>query len=113
MGKISDVPPTKVAQMVALKNVGLTQRAIAVQVGVSQASVSKCLARHAKIGTFTAKKRPSRARVTSARTDTAIHRLARCNPHITSSAIAGSLPENGKLSARTIRRRLSVDFGLK
>lgn len=111
MGRKKDVSPTKVAQFVALSESGMSQRAISKQCGVCQSVVQRCLARHTETGSFKARKRPPRARVTSERTDNLIKRLVQCKPTISSTEIQAQLPVT--VSARTLRRRLSGEMGLK
>ena len=64
MGRKKDISPTKVSQFVALRDAGLSQREIAQHCGVWQSVVQRCLARYTETGSFKARKRPSRARVT-------------------------------------------------
>lgn len=111
MGKSRDVHPTKVAQMHALREEGLTQAAIGQRVGVSQSVVQRCLTRFNETGSYSARKRPSRKRVTCTRTDNLIRRFAVADPTASSSFIASHLPLS--VSSRTIRRRLQVDFQLR
>lgn len=113
MGKKADISTVKVGQMIVLRDQGLTERAIAAKLSVSQASVHKCIARHAATGQYSAKKRSKRPRVTTKQTDSMIHRLAKSTPTITAAAIASQLPPDNPPSIRTIQRRLSKDFKLK
>lgn len=111
MGKNKDISTEKVAQIVILRQEGLTQQAISARLGINQSIVSRQLSRHATTGTYSAKKRTGRPRLTSAQTDRMIHRMAVSNPRISSSAIASVLPE--RISSVTVRRRLVKDFNLK
>ena len=113
MGKKRDIYPTRVSQMVVLKEEGISQRAIANRLGCSQSAVRKCLSRYNATGSFDARKRPARPRITSSQTDRHIHRLATKNPFISASKISMSLPRHIKPSFRRIRRRLKNDFQLK
>ena len=113
MGRNRDTPPTTVAQFVALKREGLSQRAIARRFEVSQSVVQRCLARYGATGSFNARKRPNRNRVTSVRTDMMIRRLVKKNPTVSSTEIRSALPTTDVVSTRTIRRRLSNEMGLK
>ena len=113
MGKRSDISAAKVAIMVTLREEGFTEREIASRLKCSRSSVHKCVARYDETGEFVARKRPERPRSTSARTDSMIYRYARLDPTITSREISSKLPQSVKVSPRTIRRRLTVDFRLK
>lgn len=113
MGKRSDISVAKVAQMVALRNEGFTEREIASRIKCSRSSVHKCLTRYQETGEFVARKRPQRQRITSVRTDSMIHRYAKMDPTITSTEISSMLSPDLKVSPRTIRRRLLIDFSLK
>lgn len=113
MGKRSDISAVIVAQMVTLRREGYTEREIARRLKCSPSSVHKCVVRFEMTGKFVARKRPTRSRTTSVRTDCMIHRCARLDPTITSKDILANLPPNVKCSSRTIRRRLANDFCLK
>ena len=99
--------------MIVLREQGLTERAIAARLSVSQTSVHKCIARYAATGQYSARKRSTRPRVTTKQTDSMILRLAKSTPTITAAAIASQLPPDNSPSIRTIQRRLSKDFKLK
>ena len=73
MGRKKDISPNKIAQFVALRDAGLSQRETAQHCGVCQSVVQRCLARYTETGSFKARKRPSRARVTSERTVSYTH----------------------------------------
>ena len=111
MGRKKDLSPTKVAQFVTLRDAGLSQRERAQHCGICQSVVQRCLARYTETGSFKARKRPSRARVTSERSHNLIKRLVKCKPTISSSEIRAELPVT--VSVRTLRRRLSSEMGLK
>ena len=111
MGKKADIPPTKVAQMAILREEGLTQVAIGERLGVSQSVVQRCLARYAETGSYAARPRPSRKRVTSHRTDKMMKRIVVSDPTASSSFVASELPS--QVSSRTVRRRLQLDFNLR
>ena len=113
MGRKCDIPPSKVAQMCALRHVGLTERQIATQLCLSHSSIHKCLVRTKATGSFTAKQRPARQRVTSSQTDRAMRRIIVANPTASSTFIAAQLPQSDRPSISTIQRRLRNDFLLK
>ena len=111
MGKNEDISTEKVAQIVILRQEGLTQQAISARLAINQSIVSRHLSRHAATGTYSAKKRTGKPRLTSAQTDRMMRRMAVSNPRISSSAIASMLPQ--QISSVTVRRRLVKDFNLK
>ena len=111
MDRKKDISPTKVALFVALRDTGLSQREIAQHCGICQSVVQRCLARYTETGSFKARKRPSRTRMTSERSDNLIKRLVKCKPTTSSSEIRVQLPVT--VSVRTLRRRLSSEMGLK
>lgn len=113
MGRRKQTQPTVVAQMVAFRQMGLTQRAIARRVHVSQQAVQQCLARYDSTGSFEARKRTGRPRCTSQTTDRLIHRYAVSTPTASASFISAQLPSDVKPSTSTIRRRLIHDFQLR
>lgn len=113
MGKNSDISSHIVAQIVALRNEGLTQVTISTRLKVSQSIVSRALKRHRETGQYGARKRTGRGRCTSTRTDTLIKRIATVTPTATSSFIQSQLPQEGLPSTRTINRRLTDDHKLK
>lgn len=111
MGRARDTSPTVVSQIVVLRQEGYTQQQLAQRFGISRSAVQKCLARHQATGSFSARKRGRRPRVTTASTDRVMRRLAVKDPTASSSFIASQLPE--AVNPRTVRRRLQHDFGLK
>ena len=106
--------PTLRAQIVALHDTGVSNRAIALRFNISRAAVADTLRLHQATGAFAYTKRSGRPRITSKVTDRAILRSCKTNPFAGSRAIQADLPANiDKLpSARTIRRRL-VEGGFR
>ena len=92
---------------------GYSQRKISARLGVCKSTVQKTLARIKKTGTHSPPKHRGVARKTSGRIDRMIRRQAVMNPRITSQAIVSSLPIDSRVSARTVRRRLSDQYGLR
>ena len=113
MSKKSEISPHIVAQMVALRQEGLTQIAISKRLGVSQSVISRALKRHRDTGKFDARKRHGRPRCTTSRTDAMIRQLAVVNPTTTSTNIQSQLPPQVKVSKTTIKRRIHNEYGLK
>ena len=111
---LRDLSTEKAAQAVVQRNEGVTQTAIALRLGVHQSTIQLCLERHQESGTFnTRRSNCGRHRVTTARTDTLIRRIAVANPTASSSYIATQLPADVRVANRTIRHRLQHDFDLK
>ena len=113
MTKKSEISSHIVAQMLALRQEGLTQIVISKRLGVNQSIVSRALKRHRETGKFGARKRHGRPRCTTPRTDAMMRRLAVVTPTITSTSIQSQLPPDVKVSKTTIKRRLHNEFGLK
>ena len=105
------IKPEIAAQIVAFRKAGWTQIKISEELGLSQSAVARIFARYQSTGSFHHRKSPGRPRVTSHRMDKLIKRAVVVNPQASSSSIADGLPD--KISARTVRRRLLKDFGLK
>ena len=89
----------------------LSCRDIAGKLGVSKSAVAYVIKRQNESGSFARRKGSGRLRKTSSRDDNAIRRSVIVNPFVTSPEIAASLPCT--ISARTVRRRLLVDFNLR
>ena len=83
---------------------------IAQSVGVSRSAVTKSLSRMKQLGSLKSRTRTGRPRVTSATTDRLIRRAAVAHPTWSSSTIRAHMPT--RVSTRTVRRRLLVDFNL-
>ena len=114
MGKNRDISECTVAQIIALRNEGLTQVQISQRLNINQSIVSRALKRHVATGQFGARTRPSRPRFTNKRTDLMIFkRIATITPTATSSYIKSQLPPEVTISTATIRRRLHDDFKLR
>lgn len=113
MGKNSDISSEMVAQMVALRDVGMKQKVIAVRLHIHPSVVCRCLKRHSQTSSFSARKRTGRGRITTARTDALIRRIATITPSATSTFIKSQLPPEVKISTTTIKRRLHDEFDLK
>ena len=114
MGKSTDIPATTVAQMVVLRDQGLTQRQIAARLHIkNQSTVQRCLKRHTDTNSFIAKKHGHRPCSTTRAADRHIQHIVAANPYISSVAVRQELGSTISVSARTIRRRLSTELGLK
>lgn len=113
MGKKSELTPEVRAQIVALKDAGLSHRAISRRLSVSTGVITTSVQRYRTTGSFSSCARSGRPRATSKTDDRAICLLARKDPRITSSLIRARLPFHlANISTVTIRNRLG-EVGLK
>lgn len=101
----------KRGQIVALVESGRKMKDVASFLSVSPQLVSLTMKRYRETGVFTSKPRTGRPIVTTEKDDKMIKRAVVVNPNASSMSIASSLPT--RVSARTVRRRLNVKFGLK
>lgn len=113
MGRKRQISPTRVAQMVILRKEGFKLHDIATRFGVSHTTVIRSISRFDSTGSFCARKRSGRKRVTSSQTDRLMRRAVVKDPTISSTDLANKLPADVKVSSRTIRRRLQCDFALR
>lgn len=102
----------KRAQIVCLKDQGLTIRKIATDLHVSIGAVQKTLSRFNETGSLNSRERSGRPRITSSHTDRLLHRLSAADPFASSSYIRTQIPAEAACSTRTIRRRLKNEFNL-
>ena len=114
MGKKRELTSEQRAQIEVLSNENLPQRAIAARLGIAQSTVSATIHRIGETQSYQSRTRSGRPRATTKRTDLMIRRAVVIQPTASSVSIRASL---GGLpvrpSARTIRRRLQKDLGLK
>ena len=114
MGKNKDLSSELRSQIDVLWKEGLSQRRIASKLKVSQGAVHYALKRILQTGGYRSRPRIGRPRVTTPRTCVLIKRLAVSSPSITSHKIRSRLEYLPVVpSARTIRRRLQSEFGLR
>lgn len=111
MPKKAEITPKKRAVCVALQKEGLSCREIASRVGISKSSVDRAVKLLKETGQYDSRKRSGRPTVTTKREDSAIKRVVKKNPFISSADIKNELPHL-LASARTVRRRLLVNFNL-
>jgi transposase len=105
-----ELSPRKRAQIQILHQQNMSHRRIARILHISQSAVTKGIARSKELHSLSSRKRGGRPRATSAATDRLIHRSAVAHPTWSSVTINANV-ESG-VSARTVRRRLLVDFQL-
>lgn len=110
MTRGKEITPRKRAQMVILQKQKLSHRRIAEILGISKGAVTYGLTRARELDSTKSRRRSGRPRSTTATTDRLIHRAATANPTWSSAQIASTMQTPP--SARTIRRRLFVDFKL-
>lgn len=103
-----DTTPTEAAQIVALLQEGLSQRAVARQLHISQSCVSKVYKRFRETGGFIPRPRSGRRRCTSERDDRFIVSTSLRNRHLTGVDVQQELRNVRGVAASewTVRRRL-------
>ena len=83
-------------------------------VKVSKTAVHNAIMKYQNEGTFKGRKRSGRPRVSSCREDCVMRKVVICSPVSSSKKIQAKLMERGTVvSAKTIQRRLSLNFDLK
>lgn len=112
MSKCKQYTPKKRGAIVALFELGLSYAQIASRLKISRSGVGKICKKYQDSGSVDVGRRCGRPRCTSVRDDSMIRRCAKVNPFTTTTEIK-TLNPNIRASCRTIRRRLSVEFGLK
>lgn len=114
MGKKPSLTTTTRAQVFALKQEGYTERQLAVRFKCSKTAIHQAIIRYQETGSFEDKRRSGRPRITSARDDSVMKRIAIRSPSSSIKKIKAGLLEHGcRVSSTTVSRRLSSEFGLK
>jgi transposase len=113
MGKARNITSESVAQIVILRQEGLTQCEIARKLKLNQSIVSRAVKRYKETSSFCYKKSPGAPRCTSHQTDRMMRRMVVASPTCSSSEIQAKLPPDTSVSTRTIRRRLQLHFKLR
>lgn len=93
-------------QAVGMNSAGLSNRRIAANFGVNNSVISRLLARHRHTGTVEDRPRSGRPRKTTPREDRYLNRQARLQPFSTAVQLRGMWPIGGRISVRTVVRRL-------
>lgn len=107
MGKSKTLSPTKRAQIVAFKNIGMSQRCIAAELGVSKTAVQLALAKFSHTGTYRDSPRSGRPQKTNTREDRILRRFVSVNPKASLSVIKAEIEMYGiRLGKSTISRKL-------
>lgn len=113
MGKKKEICPKVRDQMHEMYIRGYTMTAIGIILGVSQSTVSRSIKRKKEQGHSKSRMRVGRPRASTRRADLFMKKYIKIHPHASSSEVRANLPNAGNISKRTIRRRLSKEFGLK
>jgi len=111
MRRSKQTTPRKRAVIVSYHKDELSIRKIANKCGVPKSTVAEIVKRFDITGKVDILKRSGRPKITSPRDDNMIKRLVVKTPSISSTEIKLELPS--VVSTRTIRRRLSDQFGLR
>ncbi|CAG9118623.1 unnamed protein product [Plutella xylostella] len=103
-----DTTPEEAAQVVALLQQGLSQRAVAAQLHLSQSAVSRVYRRFQETGAFNRRPRTGRHRCTSERDDRFIVSTSLRNRHLTGVDVQQELRRVRQVAVSewTVRRRL-------
>ena len=110
MGRKKQITPRKRAIIGQYIRDGLKQKVICERLQLPQATVSHIMKKFKETGSVDAGKSTGRSRVTTVRDDTAIKICSKKNPSYSSVEIKNEAKVMA--SCRTIRRRLSKEFGL-
>ncbi|XP_047122998.1 paired box protein Pax-2a-like [Hydra vulgaris] len=113
MGRTYELTTEKRAQIVILREQGLTLTSIASRFNVTHSCIIKTLKRYHDTGNLKSKARAGRPKVTTQRADNRIHRYAKVYPFASASEISSEVfPTGVAPSVVTIRRRLCKQFHL-
>jgi hypothetical protein len=112
MGRKADISDFVKGQICALRAEGYAQTVIAIHLKVSRHAVQNAL-RESPADNLLRRSKTGRKRKTTIRQDRFFKNVVVRSPHASSSCIAQDAIQNGiRVSSRTVRRRLSVDFNL-
>ena len=114
MGRKSSLTETQRARIVLLNQEGYSERQISKGEKCSKTAVHNALAIFKNFGSYSDNKRSGRPRKTTARDDRPIRRVAVHSPRSSSKKMRSALLAHGTdVSCKTVKRRLTKDFGLK
>ena len=114
MGKKAALSSEKRAHIVSLSTVKFSERKISRQMQVSKTAVHNAIEKFRKQKTFKDSKRSGRPRISSSRDDRFIRKVVSQSPMSSARKKQAEMAERGiHMSEKTIRNRLSVNFGLK
>ncbi|ELU01178.1 hypothetical protein CAPTEDRAFT_216647 [Capitella teleta] len=112
MGRKASLTPTKRAQIVALNDLGYSERKIAMKLTCSKTAVHTALANHRVRGSYTDQKRTGRPRKTTPQDDRVIRRAVVKSPSSSLTKLRSILLDRGvRLDKSTISRRYSGVVG--
>ena len=94
-------------QVIGMRNTGLSLRRIADQFGVSHSVISRLLKHHREARTVKERDRSGRPHKTSPRDDRALSQSARRRPFLTTRRLRNNWAIHGRVSVRTVSRRLN------
>ena len=114
MGKKSSLAEVQRARIVLLNQKGHSERQISKAKKCSKTAVHNALAKFKNSGSYSDNKRPGRPRKITASDDHLIRRVAVHSPRSSSKKMRSALLAHGTdVSCKTVKRRLTKDFGLK
>ena len=114
MGRKSSLTEVQRARIVLLNQEGYSERQISKAEKCSKTTVHNALAKFKNSGSYSDNKRSGRPRKTTARDDRLIRRVAVHSPRSSSKKMRSALLAHGTdVSCKTVKRRLTKDFGLK
>ncbi|ELT97239.1 hypothetical protein CAPTEDRAFT_217356 [Capitella teleta] len=109
MGRKASLTPTKRAQIVALNDLGYSERKIAMKLTCSKTAVHTALANHRVRGSYTDQKRTGRPRKTTPQDDRVIRRAVVKSPSSSLTKLRSILLDRGvRLDKSTISRRVWI-----
>ena len=113
MGRRKSIPPTVRAQAAILAETGMSQRRIALKLGISVCSVNLAIQK-SRTGSFNDSPRIGRPKALTTRDERILKRMVIKKPSMSLPEIKRELHLAGiKASASTLSRRLGQDLGLK
>ena len=114
MGRKSSLTEVQRARIVLLNQEGYSERQISKAEKCSKTAVHNALAKFRNSGSNSDNKRSGRPRKTTARDDRLIRRVAVHSPQSSSKKMRSALLAHGTdVSCKTVKRRLTKNFGLK
>ena len=114
LGRKSSLTEVQRARIVLLNQEGYSERQISKAKKCSKTTVLNALAKFKNSGSYSDNKRSGRPQKTTARDDRLIRRVAVHSPRSSFKKMRSALLAHGTdVSCKTVKRRLTKDFGLK